>query len=74
MEEGADSTTGGGATLCEIGSIPFPDSANWLIIGVANFQQFYGELHPYFAVFLCIVGRYYSIKKFQNAGFFYKTN
>lgn len=49
MEEGE-------TNFCEIGTVPFPESANWLIIGVANFQQIYGDLHPYLAIFLCIAG------------------
>uniref|UniRef100_A0A915ELZ6 G-protein coupled receptors family 1 profile domain-containing protein n=1 Tax=Ditylenchus dipsaci TaxID=166011 RepID=A0A915ELZ6_9BILA len=42
--------------LCEIGSVPLPDGADWLIAGVAGFQAGYGELHPYLAVALCIAG------------------
>ncbi|KAH7729992.1 7TM GPCR protein [Aphelenchoides avenae] len=50
-----------GDGLCEIGSIPLPDSASWLISAVASFQQAYGEVHPFLAVVLCIAGTLMNI-------------
>lgn len=40
------------AALCEIGSIPLPESADLLITAVASFQANYGEFHPYIAAVL----------------------
>lgn len=56
--------------LCEIGSIPFPNSAEWIINAVASFQQVYGELHPYFAIALCISGFLYFLKCLKKINFY----
>ncbi|KAL3077273.1 hypothetical protein niasHS_013262 [Heterodera schachtii] len=40
---------------CEIGSLEMPRS-EWLFSSVATFQQSYGQVHPYLAAVLCIVG------------------
>ena len=42
-------------STCEIGAIPMP-SAEWLFTSVATFQQVYGQIHPYIAAVLCVVG------------------
>uniref|UniRef100_A0A914S051 G-protein coupled receptors family 1 profile domain-containing protein n=1 Tax=Parascaris equorum TaxID=6256 RepID=A0A914S051_PAREQ len=43
----------GGA--CEIGSVPLPN-ITWLISAIAQFDSSYGTVHPYIALFLCVVG------------------
>lgn len=45
--------------LCEIGSIPFPNSAEWIINSIASFHQVYSEIHPYFAIILCFSGCFF---------------
>lgn len=45
--------TAGGS--CEIGSLEMPP-AEWLFQAAAQFQQSYGQVHPYLAVGLCIAG------------------
>lgn len=57
----ADGAAGSDSTLCEIGSIPFPESAEWIILVVAGFQQIYAEIHPYLAVLLCVAGTMMNI-------------
>ena len=54
-DDPATMTQEAAATACQIGSIPMP-SADWLIGGAALFQQNYGQVHPYLAAFLCVVG------------------
>lgn len=44
-----------GEAVCEIGSIPFSNSTP-IISAIANFQQSYGDFHPYLAAVLCIAG------------------
>uniref|UniRef100_A0A914HTK5 G-protein coupled receptors family 1 profile domain-containing protein n=1 Tax=Globodera rostochiensis TaxID=31243 RepID=A0A914HTK5_GLORO len=50
-----DETQSPHRSSCEIGSLEMPPS-EWLFSGAASFQQSYGQVHPYLAAVLCVVG------------------
>uniref|UniRef100_A0A183BZI3 G_PROTEIN_RECEP_F1_2 domain-containing protein n=1 Tax=Globodera pallida TaxID=36090 RepID=A0A183BZI3_GLOPA len=50
-----DETQSPQRSSCEIGSLEMPPS-EWLFSGAASFQQSYGQVHPYLAAVLCVVG------------------
>jgi hypothetical protein len=51
----------GGACEVGTGSIPFFPDADWLFAGAAFFQHVYGQVHPYIAAVLCVVGTLMNI-------------